>query len=191
MPYGKSCQVSGMLILCRAFARVKVFTLDTSFFSSVFFVEVRPVSVKILTYWLGCNLKLCLCVQGLSAAGCPWVHALSAGPPPQGAPVQSERGISPSPTSGWGQTVHRRGQMLHVGPSNHAVILCFFGFQLNLYQPIIHIMHLRSYSVNHTWPRAKNTPISCTVLNFLAYFHIESRLAIWLVSYLLMSTIFY
>lgn len=61
---------------------------------------------------------VCLFIQGLSAAGCPRVHALPAGPPPQGASVQSQWCISPCVTSRWCQTVHRRGEMLHVSPLN-------------------------------------------------------------------------
>ena len=130
------------------FARIKLLRLSSTHFCFLCLcvayydqdiVKVASCSTDwdLLRVITECHLKVCLFIQGLSATGCSWVHALPAGPPPQGAAAQSQRGISPSLSSGWGQTLHHRGQMLHVSPSNSAIILflsvcvCVFMFQVD------------------------------------------------------------
>lgn len=65
--------------------------------------------------------------QRLSTTGCPRIHALLAGPSPQGASVQPQRGVSPSPSSGRSQTLVCWGKMLHVSQSDLSDFLFVFG----------------------------------------------------------------
>lgn len=55
-----------------------------------------------------------LFIQRLPTAGRPRVHALSAGPPPQGASVQPQWNVAPLVSTGGRQTVSHRGEKLHV-----------------------------------------------------------------------------
>lgn len=76
-------------------------------------------------------LTRCLFIKRLSAAGRPRVHALPAGPPPQGASVWPQWNIAPCVSTGWRQTVDHRGKKLHVSAcwpplhTNWSVRVCF------------------------------------------------------------------